>query len=120
MVMPRKQLLARDAKRDIGAEMLLSVRQLNAGLGKVAYRIKVPNASTPAAPCPLCGQGQVSAHIDQAESEYKGAKAMVPLRYTVCSACKSDFADAEQGRLNKLAVLAFRKSVDDKYSVNPG
>lgn len=47
--MPRKQLLARDAKRDIGAELLLAARQLNAGLGKVAYRIKVPNATTPAA-----------------------------------------------------------------------
>jgi hypothetical protein len=46
MAMPRKQLLARDAKRDIGAELLLSARQLNAGLGKVAYRIKVPNATT--------------------------------------------------------------------------
>jgi hypothetical protein len=118
MVMPRKQLFARDAKRDIGAEMLLSVRQLKAGLGKVAYQFKVPSASTPAALCPLCGQGQVSARMDQVESEYKGTKAMVPLHYAVCSACTSDFADAEQGRLNQLAVLAFRMSVDDKYSVN--
>jgi hypothetical protein len=118
MVMLRKQLLARDAKRDIGAELLLSARQLNAGLGKVACRIKVPNATLPAVPCPLCGQDHVSAHIDQVESEYKGTKAMVPLHYTVCGACASDFADAEQGRLNKLAVLAFRKSVDDGCSVN--
>jgi hypothetical protein len=43
---------------------------------------------------------------------------MVPLHYTVCSACASDFADPEQGRLNKLAVLAFRKSVDDGCSFN--
>jgi hypothetical protein len=68
--------------------------------------------------CPLCGQGSVTACIDQVESEYKGTKAMVPLHYTVCSACASDFADAEQGRLNKLAVLAFRKSVDDGCSFN--
>ena len=49
MPLTEKELLTRDAKRDIGAEMLLSVRQLNAGLGKVAYRIKVPNATTLAA-----------------------------------------------------------------------
>jgi hypothetical protein len=49
MPLTEKELLARDAKRDIGAELLLSARQLNAGLGKVAYRIKVPNATTLAA-----------------------------------------------------------------------
>ncbi len=47
--MPIKELLARDAKRNIGAELLQSAREMNAGLGKVAYRIKVPNAATLAA-----------------------------------------------------------------------
>ena len=47
--MPRKQVLERDAERDIGAELLQSVREMNAGLGKVSYRIKVPNATTLAA-----------------------------------------------------------------------
>jgi hypothetical protein len=49
MPLPEKELLARDAKRDIGAELLQSARELNAGLGKVSYRIKVPNATTLAA-----------------------------------------------------------------------
>ncbi|MDO8442621.1 MAG: helix-turn-helix domain-containing protein [Polaromonas sp.] len=40
--MTEKQLLARDAKRDIGAELLLSVRQLKAGKGKVVARVEVP------------------------------------------------------------------------------
>lgn len=40
--MTEKQLLARDAKRDIGAELLLSVRQMMAGQGKVVARVKVP------------------------------------------------------------------------------
>jgi putative transcriptional regulator len=40
--MTEKQLLARDAKREIGAELLLSVRQLKAGKGKVFARVKVP------------------------------------------------------------------------------
>lgn len=39
MPMTEKQLLARDAKRDIGAELLLSVRQMKAGKGKVLARV---------------------------------------------------------------------------------
>jgi hypothetical protein len=46
MPLTEKELLARDAKRDIGAELLQSAREMSAGLGKVAYRIKVPNATT--------------------------------------------------------------------------
>lgn len=49
MVMPIKELLARDAKRNIGAELLQAAREMNAGLGKVAYRIKVPKTTTPPA-----------------------------------------------------------------------
>ena len=37
-----KQLLERDAKRDIGAELLLSVRQMKEGKGKVVARVEVP------------------------------------------------------------------------------
>ena len=42
MPMTEKQLLARDAKRDIGAELLLSVRQMKAGKGKVVARVDLP------------------------------------------------------------------------------
>jgi putative transcriptional regulator len=42
MPITEKQLLARDAKRDIGAELLLSVRQMKAGKGKVVARVDVP------------------------------------------------------------------------------
>ena len=62
--------------------------------------------------CPICGEGHVLARVDQVESEYKGHKTMVPLHYSVCDTCSSDFAGAEESRLNKRAVLAFRKSVD--------
>ncbi len=64
------------------------------------------------AKCPLCGQGDVVEHTDSLQSEYKASKSMVALHYAVCSVCKSDFADAEHSRLNKRAILAFRKSVD--------
>lgn len=62
--------------------------------------------------CLVCGEGHVLARVDQIESEYKGNRAMVPLHYKVCDACLSDFAGADEGRLNKRAILAFRKSVD--------
>ena len=41
-----KQLLQRDAKRDIGAELLLAVRQMKAGKGKIVARIEVPAVTT--------------------------------------------------------------------------
>ena len=40
MPLIKKQLLARDAKRNIATELLLSVRQITAGIGKVFPRIK--------------------------------------------------------------------------------
>ena len=40
-----KQLLARDAKRDIGDELLLSVRQMTAGKGKIVARVEVHGIS---------------------------------------------------------------------------
>ena len=43
--MTEEQLLARDAGRDIGAELLLSVRQMTAGNGKVVVQAEVPAAN---------------------------------------------------------------------------
>jgi hypothetical protein len=43
--MTEKQLLARDAGRDIGAELLLSVRQMMANDGKVVFQLHVPAAN---------------------------------------------------------------------------
>ena len=51
-------------------------------------------------------------HADQVESEYKGHKKLLPLHYQLCDACHSDFAGAKEGKLNKRAIMAFRKSVD--------
>ncbi len=42
MPMTEKQLRARDSNRDIGAELLLSVRQMKAGKGKVVARVDLP------------------------------------------------------------------------------
>jgi HTH-type transcriptional regulator/antitoxin MqsA len=82
--------------------------------------------------CPICGEGHVTSCVDQVEHEYKSQKAMLPLHYQVCDVCTSDFAGMEESRLNKRAVMAFRKSVDglltgdeiralrDKYKLTQG
>lgn len=40
--MTDKQLTNRDAKRNLGAELLQSVREMKAGKGKVVARVEVP------------------------------------------------------------------------------
>ena len=62
--------------------------------------------------CSICGEGHVTNHVDQLESEYRGKTALVPMHYKTCNVCGSDFAGGDESRLNKRAVLAFRKSVD--------
>lgn len=62
--------------------------------------------------CPICGEGHVTDHVDQVESEYKGQKALLPLHYQLCDTCHSDSAGAKESKLNKRGVMAFRKSVD--------
>lgn len=82
--------------------------------------------------CPICGEGHVTDHLDQVESEYKGHKALLPLHYQLCDVCHSDFAGAKESKLNKRGIMAFRKSVDglltgaeicalrDKYKLRQG
>ena len=62
--------------------------------------------------CPLCDEGHVSTHSEMVESEYKGRKEMLPLIFKACDACGSDFAGAAESKLNKRALMAWRKQVD--------
>ena len=62
--------------------------------------------------CPICGEGHVTDQVDQFESEYKGQKAMLPSHYQMCDTCHSDFAGSVESKLNKRAIMAFRRSVD--------
>lgn len=62
--------------------------------------------------CPICGEGHVTDHVDQVESEYKGQKKLLPLHYQLCDTCHSDFAGAKESKLSKRGIMAFRKSVD--------
>jgi putative transcriptional regulator len=45
MPMAKKQLPVPDAKRDIGAELLQSVREMKAQDGKMAYQFNMPNSA---------------------------------------------------------------------------
>ena len=62
--------------------------------------------------CPICGEGHVTAQVQKIESDYKGHKAMLPLHYRLCNACTSDFAGAPESKLNRRALMAFRKQID--------
>lgn len=62
--------------------------------------------------CPICGEGHVTSQVEMVESEYKGQTRMLPSHYQLCDTCHSDFAGVSEGRLNKRAIMAFRKSVD--------
>ena len=42
MPMTEKQLRERDAQRDLGAELLLSIREMKAGKGAIVAKIAVP------------------------------------------------------------------------------
>jgi HTH-type transcriptional regulator/antitoxin MqsA len=54
--------------------------------------------------------------VQMVESEYKGQKTQLPLHYKLCDTCTSDFAGAEESKLNKRALMAWRKKVDGLLS----
>ena len=58
--------------------------------------------------CPICGEGHVTDHTDQVETEYKGHKALVSLHHQLCDVCGADSAGAAEMRANKDALVAFR------------
>jgi HTH-type transcriptional regulator / antitoxin MqsA len=62
--------------------------------------------------CPLCGEGHVTAQVEQIENGYKGQKTFLPQYFKQCDHCGSDFAGAAEAKLNKRALMAWRKQVD--------
>ena len=51
-------------------------------------------------------------HVEENLVEYRGVSRAIPCQYKVCTACGSEQGDAEDMRVNKQAMLAFRKEVD--------
>ena len=45
-------------------------------------------------------------------NEYKGHKAQLPLQFKLCDVCTSDFAGTAESKLNRRALMAWRKQVD--------
>lgn len=62
--------------------------------------------------CPLCGEGHLTPRTEETVTEYAGRQGKVTLRFAECDACGSEITDDGDSRVNKRAVLAFRKSVD--------
>ena len=62
--------------------------------------------------CPLCGEGHITPRTESMQTDYRGTQGTVTLRYAECDACGSEITGDADGRANKRAVLAFRKSVD--------
>jgi len=62
--------------------------------------------------CPICGEGHVTVQVQMVESEYKGHKAELPLHFKLCDVCTSDYAGAAESKLNRRALMVFRKQVD--------
>lgn len=67
-------------------------------------------------PCLICGEGHLSQTIDRNPVSYKGVSRELALYGSVCDTCGSEQADAQDTRLNKRAMLAFKKEVNGLLS----
>ena len=63
--------------------------------------------------CPICGEGHSTVQLAQVEQEYKGQLCEVAMHLRVCDHCTSEFVGAAESKLNKRAMMAFRKRVDN-------
>lgn len=62
--------------------------------------------------CPACGSGRATPQYATSSVDYHGKKGEVRTLFKRCDECGSEFADAEVSRLNKRALLAYRKAAD--------
>lgn len=61
--------------------------------------------------CPICEAGYLHSEIEKIDVEYMGVAAARDSHYSVCDACGSEQATAEDARFNKRDMIAFKKSV---------
>lgn len=62
--------------------------------------------------CRLCGGGYLDSQIKKTTAEYKGVQKELEVMYSVCRACGSEQAAANQLRTNKRVMIQFKKTVD--------
>ena len=66
--------------------------------------------------CPICGDGEFKSLTEVVVLPYKEQEIKVTSRMSLCSACGSEFVNAEDSRVNKRSVLAARKRFDGLLS----
>ena len=62
--------------------------------------------------CPLCEEGHTTLQYAQTEVEYSGQKGVIETQLRRCDVCESELVGDVEGRANKRAMIAFRKTVD--------
>ena len=62
--------------------------------------------------CPACGEGRLHVRESTQQVEHAGVKGTIPLYYAVCDVCGSEVAEAGEARVNKRAMIAFRKHAE--------
>ncbi len=61
--------------------------------------------------CPICEAGQLHAKFELIDVEYAGHHGSIESHFSVCDACGSEQSGAVETRLNKRAMIEFKKEV---------
>ena len=62
--------------------------------------------------CPICEEGNLSERVSKNRVNYKGETTELDSHFSVCDSCGSEQANAQQVRMNKRYMIAFKKQVD--------
>lgn len=62
--------------------------------------------------CPVCAEGWLHPQTETRRHHHVGHEGAVLMRYSVCDACGSEVANAEQTRANKAAIQDFRSRAE--------
>ncbi len=62
--------------------------------------------------CPICEEGNLSERVGKNRVDYKGKTTELDSHFSVCDFCGSEQANAQQVRMNKRYMVAFKKQVD--------
>jgi HTH-type transcriptional regulator / antitoxin MqsA len=66
--------------------------------------------------CPACGEGHLSVHTEWRTVEHAGQQGQVALRMSICNACGSELATADDALANKRVMVAFEKQAEGLLS----
>jgi HTH-type transcriptional regulator/antitoxin MqsA len=66
--------------------------------------------------CPACGEGHLTVHTQWRKVEHAGHQGQVPMHLSICNACGSELATADDALANKRAMIAFEKQAEGLMS----